>query len=130
MKILIGYRGENVGVEQLRIAAQHATAFDAEVDIVTSLPGGDKTSTEDVQIAEGRLSFAEETLSSQGIRCRTHLLVRGFSPGEDLVAFAEENKVDEIIIGVKRRSKVGKMLFGSTAQFVILHAGCPVLSVK
>jgi nucleotide-binding universal stress UspA family protein len=50
--------------------------------------------------------------------------------GEDLVMLAEENKVDEIIIGVRRRSKVGKLLFGSTAQYVILNASCPVVSVK
>ncbi|MGW8186758.1 MAG: universal stress protein, partial [Desulfobacterales bacterium] len=57
-------------------------------------------------------------------------LVRGLSPGEDLVQFAKENRIDEIIIGVRRRSKVGKLVFGSTAQFVILNAPCPVVSVK
>jgi nucleotide-binding universal stress UspA family protein len=46
------------------------------------------------------------------------------------VAFAEENKVDEIIIGVRSRSKVGKLLFGSTSQVVILQANCPVVTVK
>ena len=39
-------------------------------------------------------------------------------------------QVEEIIIGVRRRSKVGKLLFGSTAQYVILNAPCPVVSVK
>jgi nucleotide-binding universal stress UspA family protein len=50
--------------------------------------------------------------------------------GEDLVKLADEKKVDEIIIGVRRRSKVGKLIFGSTAQYVILNAPCPVVSVK
>jgi nucleotide-binding universal stress UspA family protein len=58
------------------------------------------------------------------------LSVRGLQAGEDIVLLAEENKVDEIIIGVRRRSKVGKLLFGSTAQYVILNAPCPVVSVK
>jgi nucleotide-binding universal stress UspA family protein len=57
-------------------------------------------------------------------------LIRGLSPGEDIVEFAKENKIDEIIVGVKRRSKVGKLLMGSTAQVVILQASCPVISVK
>ena len=64
------------------------------------------------------------------ISCESVLSVRGLEAGEDLVQLADENKVDEIIIGVRRRSKVGKLLFGSTAQFVILHAPCPVVSVK
>jgi len=50
--------------------------------------------------------------------------------GEDLVQLAEEKQIDEIIIGVRRRSKVGKLIFGSTAQYVILNAPCPVVSVK
>ncbi|MFN2437147.1 MAG: universal stress protein, partial [Desulfotignum sp.] len=58
------------------------------------------------------------------------LLVRGLEPGEDIVRFADENRVDEIVIGVRSRSKVGKLLFGSTSQVVILQAGCPVVSVK
>ncbi|MFV0436082.1 MAG: universal stress protein [Desulfopila sp.] len=130
MKILLGYKGSNVGGDLLKIAAKHAEAFAAEVDIVTSLTGGEKTSTKEVQAAESGLVFAHDFLSRQGIRCRTHLLVRGRMPGEDLVDFAEENGVDEMIIGVKSRSKVGKILFGSTAQYVILHAHCPVVSVK
>jgi nucleotide-binding universal stress UspA family protein len=52
------------------------------------------------------------------------------SPGEDLVEFATENKIDEIIVGIKKLSKVGKLLMGSTAQYVILEAECPVVSVK
>ncbi|MEX1326820.1 MAG: universal stress protein, partial [Desulfobacterales bacterium] len=65
-----------------------------------------------------------------GIACNTHLLIRGLAPGEDIVEFAEESKTDEIVIGVKRRSKVSKLLLGSTAQYVILQATCPVVSVK
>jgi len=130
MKILVGYRGTNVGGDLLRIAAKHAKAFDAQVEIITSLPGGDRTSQEDAQEAEARLAKAQEVLTEQGVRCQTHLLVRGRTPGEDLVSFGVENEVDEIIIGVKSRSKVGKILFGSTAQYVILQAACPVVSVK
>jgi nucleotide-binding universal stress UspA family protein len=52
------------------------------------------------------------------------------APGEDLVQFAKDNAVDEMVVGVKRRSKVGKILMGSTAQFVVLQAPCPVVTVK
>jgi len=63
------------------------------------------------------------------IECDPELSVRGFEPGEDIVHYAEENEVDEIIVGVKRRSKVGKLVFGSNAQYVILEALCPVFTV-
>lgn len=130
MKILVGYRGVNVGNDLLKIAAKHAKALAAEVAIVTSLPGGERTTKEDTIEAEEKLEQACKKLSDEGIICRTHLLVRGRTPGEDLLGFATEHNVDEIIIGVKSRSKVGKILFGSTAQYVILQAPCPVVSVK
>ncbi len=43
---------------------------------------------------------------------------------------SKANEIDLIFIGVKKRSKVGKLVFGSTAQYVILEAPCPVVSVK
>ena len=51
-------------------------------------------------------------------------------PGEDLLQFAEKNAIALIIIGIQKRSKMGKRLFGSNAQFVILNAAGPVLTVK
>lgn len=130
MKILVGYRGTNVGKDLLDLAVQHAKAFDGEVQLITSLPGGDKTTKEQVVEAEEKLEEAKKFLTKQGIKHEGHLLIRGKTPGEDIVSFAAENNCDEIMIGVKSRSKVGKILFGSTAQFVILKAVCPVVSVK
>jgi nucleotide-binding universal stress UspA family protein len=69
-------------------------------------------------------------LKKQDVPCEVRLSVRGLETGEDLVEYAKENQIDQIIIGVRRRSKVGKLVFGSTAQFVILEAPCPVVSVK
>ena len=56
--------------------------------------------------------------------------MRGNAPGEDIVSFANESRADLIVIGVKKRSKVGKLMFGSTAHYIILEADCPVLAVK
>jgi len=130
MKILVGYRGTNVGKVLLELAVEHAKAFAGEVALVTSLAGGEKTHQKQIVEAEKNLDEAKRYLDQFGIKNESHLLVRGKTPGEDIVDFAAENSCYEILIGVKSRSKVGKILFGSTAQFVILKAKCPVLSVK
>ena len=130
MKILVGYRGTNVGKDLLALAIEHAKAFDGEIVLVTSMVGGDKTTRDRVIEAEKNLADAKQYLDELGIKNETHLLIRGKNAGEDLVDFAAENECYEIIIGVKSRSKVGKILFGSTAQFVILKSACPVVSVK
>ena len=130
MKILVGYKGVNLGKDLLKIALEHAKAFNGEVLIVTSMIGGSKGEQVKVQGAEENLEVVKKYFDDNKIPCKTHLLVRGLDVGDDIVNFANEKGVDEIIIGVKSRSKVGKLLFGSTAQAVILQAKCPVLSVK
>ena len=130
MKILIGYDGSNSAKEALNIAKTHAKLFGASVDVVTSMEKGTEGQREQIEQAEHGLEWAKSIFDENGIACNTHLLIRGLAPGEDIVEFAEENKSNEIVIGVKRRSKVSKLLLGSTAQFIILQASCPVVSVK
>ncbi len=130
MKILVGYKGTDVGKDLMDIAVKHAKAFNGEILIVTSMVGGDKTEGQEFVNIEKNLDQAKAYFADFGVKSQTHLLVRGFEAGEDIVRFAQEKNVDEIIIGVRSRSKVGKLLFGSTAQVVILDAHCPVLTVK
>ena len=130
MKILVGYDGSNSGKEALALAKKHAIAFGAQVIIVASLTGGSVTHAVEVEHATEDLEFAKSMFDEDNIACETKLLVRGMTPGEDLVAFAKEHAVDEIVIGIKRRSKVGKLLFGSNAQYIIIKAPCPVVTVR
>jgi nucleotide-binding universal stress UspA family protein len=57
-------------------------------------------------------------------------LVRGLDPAEDLINVASEVSADLIVIGLRRRSPVGKLILGSNAQRILLDAPCPVLAVK
>jgi nucleotide-binding universal stress UspA family protein len=51
-------------------------------------------------------------------------------PGEDIVKFAENNDIDHLFVGIEKISKTRKMLLGSTAQYIILKAPCPVTTTK
>ena len=130
MKILVGYDGSNSAKDALKLAKDHAMALDAKVDVVTSMVGAKNNQYDDVRQAELGLEYAKALLEEDNLDCETHLLIRGLSPGEDLVQFAEDNQISEIIVGVRRRSKVGKLLMGSTAQHVILNSPCPVVTIK
>jgi len=130
MKILVGYDGTNSAKEALNLAKSQAKAFSASIEVVTSMQKGTESERKEIEQAERGLEYAKSSFEDSGIECNTHLLIRGLSPGEDLVEFANENQIDQIVVGVKRRSKVGKLLLGSTAQYVILQAQCPVVTVK
>ena len=127
MKIMVCYDNSNSAQEALKLAIQHAKSFSAKIYLVTSLIGGSKDNAEENRNAEDHLNYGKSLIEKDGIECETRLMIRGMQSGEDLVKFANENEVDEILIGIQRTSKVGKLLFGSTAQHVILEArlsGC------
>ncbi len=130
MKILVGYDGTNSAKEALNLAKSYAKTFGASVEVVTSMQKGTESERKDIEQAERGLAYAKSLFEEDGIACNTHLLIRGLTAGEDLVKFADENQIDQIVVGVKRRSKVGKLLMGSSAQYVILQAQCPVVTVK
>ena len=129
MKILIAYDKNITTSKVMDEALSRAKKLGAYVYLV-------RTCSSDIkQIEIGRLEnrlneVGKEVFEKNGVECETHILIRGLAPGEDIVSYAREKQVDEIIIGIKNRSKVGKLVFGSTAQHVILKAHCPVLSVK
>jgi len=131
MKILVAYVG---GLDSdravLEVAKKHAKAFNATLYIASSMERVSEKEQMDLQKVEKQLAYVKETLDAEGIACETHILVRGLTPGEDIVEFAVDRKMDEIIIGIEKTSKVGKLFFGSNAQYIILQSPCPVVSVK
>lgn len=130
MNILVCYDGSNVSKDALNLGIRKAKVFEGKLFVLYSMKGGMEVPRKDFELAEKMLKQVELKLQSEKIPCETNFSVRGLEPGEDIVKYAKEQDIGEIIIGVKRRSKVGKLLFGSTAQFVILQAHCPVLTVK
>ena len=130
MKLLVGYDASNASANALKTAILYARAFEASVVVVTSLLGKNEASQQEINQARDHLAKAKGLVQEAGIQCETHLLIRAMTPGEDIVAFAREKNVDQIIVGAKRRSKIGKLVFGSNAQYIVLHAHCPVVTVK
>jgi len=130
MKIMVCYDGSNASRSALNLTIKYAHAFKAKIYLVASIEKGTEDEQNVIQQLETELKNGEDKLVNEGIECETQLLVRGMTPDEDLVSYAREQGVDEIAIGIRRRSKVGKLFFGSTAQYLILNAHCPVITVK
>lgn len=130
MKALVGYNGSKASRLALEEAVRFAKAFDATLYIMTSMEGGTGEKPEDISEANRLLKEAEGLIAPTGVSYKLSQLVRGLSPGEDLVYFAEDNQIDHIFLGIEKTSRLGKLLLGSTAQYIILKAHCPVTTVK
>ncbi len=130
MNILVAFDGTREAKEAARVAARHAKAFNARIILAYSMVGGPEIPRKQFDEAEKELQLQEIALKEEGFECESVLSVRGMETGEDLIRLAEEKQAEEIVIGIQRKSKVGKLLFGSTAQFIIMNANCPVVTVR
>jgi len=70
-------------------------------------------------------------LAAQGVPHRIRLLDVGAETAADAVlGVAREVGAELLVVGMHRRSPVGKALLGSNAQRILLNATCPVLAVR
>ena len=130
MKFLVGYDGSKLDEKVLKLAQEHAKIFNADIHILTSLEQSSTLQKADIERAEGELEYLRTPFNIDDINCETTVTVNYLTPGEDLVQFAKDNDIDMLYIGIKKTSKVGKFMFGSNAQYVLLNAPCPVVAVR
>jgi nucleotide-binding universal stress UspA family protein len=128
--IVVGYIPTREGRAALHRAAAEARMREATLIVVSSNRGGRDFDAVEAQHFEEALREIRGELEAAGVRYEERALVRGSEPADDLIAVATEVDADLIVIGLRRRSPVGKLLLGSNAQRILLEALCPVLAVK
>lgn len=128
--IVVGYVPKAEGRAALRRAAEEARLRGARLVVVNSSRGGRDFDDDDAVKADAELAAVSQQLKDAGIEAEVRQLVRGMDVAEDIIAVAEEHAADFIVIGLRRRSPVGKLILGSNAQRILLDAPCPVLAVK
>ncbi len=128
--IVVGYVPKPEGKAALRRAAEEARLRGSSLVVVNSHRGGREFDRDDAIESEAQLEEVRSELRGAGVEHEVRQLVRGMDPAEDLVNVATEVNAEFIVIGLRRRSPVGKLILGSNAQRVLLDAPCPVLAVK
>jgi nucleotide-binding universal stress UspA family protein len=130
MAVVVGYVPTAEGRAALRQAAEECRLRNTRLVVINSSRGGNSLSAMDAARSSEELDALGRQLDDEGLEHEVRQLVRGLEPSEDLIAVAEEVAADLIVIGLRRRSPVGKLILGSNAQRVLLDAPCPVLAVK
>ena len=131
MRILVGYDASHAASKAVQLAQAHAKVLGAKVEVVTVVHQSYNLGFDEIQKAEANLEKdIRNFFKNNTIPFKEFLVVSNLKPGEELVEFAERSKADEIIIGARRRSRVGKLFLGSTAQYIVLNAPCPVVTVN
>ncbi len=129
MKILLYCRNSEANKRALEIALEQARAFGASVHLVSCISEKDKMPLEILEQIETKLQgCVDQVFAPASIDCTTKILVSAFTAGEELVKYAETNGIDTIVMSIQKRSRLGKMFFGSNTQFVLLEAPCKVIT--
>lgn len=126
--ILVGYVPKPEGMAALRAAIAEAHLRGEALHVVNTSRG---TQLVDPSWAsEDDLKEVRELLDDSGVNYTLDHRVGGRGAGEEVVEAARALGATLVVIGLRRRSPTGKLLFGSNAQHILLDVACPVLAVK
>lgn len=126
--IVVGYTPNPQGRAAVSAAVEEAGRREARLYVVNASSG-------DAYVDNGlagpeQLEDLRRRLDEAGVVHEVEQSIGRMEPAEEILDAAERLSADLVVIGIRRRTPVGKLLMGSTAQRVLLQAGCPVLAVK
>ena len=128
MTILVAYVPRPEGQTALEKGIEIAKERNEMLIVVNATPGG---TGEDPSRADAQdVERVEQLLSVSGINAEFKQFVRGKNAVEELEEMVATHNVSLLVIGLRKRSAVGKLIMGSMAQEILMNIPCPILTVK
>ena len=128
MTIVVGYAPTKPGQAALLVGIEEAQLRGADLVVLNTSRGDALSDPGYAQPAD--LDWVRTTCTEAGVDFSIRQEVRGRDAADEIVDLLHEVQADLCVIGIRRRSSVGKMLLGSNAHRVLMQAPCHVLSVK
>ena len=128
MTIVVGYTPTPVGRAALTSAIAEARKSDRPLVVVNTSRGDALDDPAFAQPAD--LDWVRATLEEAGVTFTIRQEVRGREAADELIDVLEEVEAELCVIGIRRRSAVGKMVLGSNAYHILMDSPCPVLTVR
>lgn len=126
--IVVGYIPTPEGTAALARARDEAALRGAELVVVnTGRHGHERTG---VVASPEDVAAIDADLASAGIEHDIIQPSSGLEAADELLRVVADRGASLVVIGIRRRSAIGKLFLGSTAQQVLLDAPCPVFAVK
>jgi nucleotide-binding universal stress UspA family protein len=128
MTILVAYVPRPEGRAAVTRGIEMAKLKGEPLYVVNAGPGGEHMSKAFSDTAD--MAEVEAELAGSGVAYQLKQFVRGRTAAEEIGDLAEELPASMLVIGLRRRSSVGKLVLGSVAQNLLMGAACPVMAVK
>ncbi len=134
--ILICLDGSSLAEQVIRYAADVASRYSSRVVLLQAVPPsvpitpGVSVKTS-LSLEQSALEYLEGMASSiRAAGLVVDCVAAPGAPGETIVRYARENKVDLIAMSTNGRGGLGQTLFGSVAQHVVKESGLPMLLIR
>jgi len=128
LTILVAYVPRPEGQAALDKGIEIATRRNEPLVVVNASPGGTKIDPSAIDVVD--VERVERLLKNSGLNAELKQFVRGKSAIEEIESLVESLHVSVLVIGLRKRSPVGKLIMGSVAQEILLTVPCPILAVK
>lgn len=128
MAVVVGYVPTREGQAALLRAATEASVRGTPLIVLDSTRPADDASADEVSAGEARAQL--EALGGLDVSYEVRSVPPGVESSDELLRIAEDETADLLVIGLRRRTSVGKLILGAHAQRILLDAACPVLAVK
>ena len=126
--VVVGYIPTPEGIAAFERAKDEVVIDGSTLVVVNTGQGGNFAGSTFASPAD--IDAIDVELTGAGIAHEVIQSTDELAPAEAILRVAEEKDARLIVIGVRRRTPVGKLFLGSTSQQVLLDALCPVLAVK
>ena len=128
MTILVAYVPRPEGQAALDKGLEIAKRRQERLVVVNASPGGRQEDPSRADVAD--VERVEQLLAASGLETEFKQFVRGKDAVTEIDQMAQALGVSVLIIGLRKRSAVGKLILGSVAQDILMTVDCPVLAVK
>jgi nucleotide-binding universal stress UspA family protein len=128
LTVLVAYVPRPEGQAALDKGIELAKRNREPLVVVNAGPGGQH---KDASLADALdAERVEKLLAASGVEAEFKQFVRGQSAVEEIEAMVDTLPVSMLVIGLRKRTAVGKLILGSVAQELLLTLPCPILAVK
>ena len=128
MTILVAYVPRPEGQAALDKGLEIAKRRQERLVVVNASPGGRQEDPSRADVAD--VERVEQLLAASGLETEFKQFVRGKDAVTEIDQMVQALGVSVLIIGLRKRSAVGKLILGSVAQDILMTVDCPVLAVK
>ncbi len=142
MNVLVPVDGSKHSSEGIKVASHYAKTKAARIYLITVIPSIadidlELSASERDRLLESMKKRGEELLAkssdlmkSHGVSVVNTVLATAPSPAQEIVSFAEKEKIDLIVIGSRGRGANARFHLGSVAANVVRHSSSCVYVVR